>query len=1182
MIVTLTLMILLTVIAVGLLTLSSISLRSVNQNSAMATAKSNARMALMLAIGDLQKSMGPDRAISANSEILAASPAKPQIAGAWESWDFDPSSTTLDYDSEKTNRFRRWLVSSPKPQDVESKDFGSTPWTGKTIEMVGNGSLGDNAPVASKVFAGRVPVSYKGKVTGGYAWHVADESVKARINLYRDGEQNTTFAQKRALLAGQRPDTSVMKDVSGNSLDFLPSDESPSEYKEAVTTTGKILSLDQAGLFKSSGGAASAPDKIKPFRNDVTPYSLGLLTDARKGGLKQDLSSLFELATSATVLNLPSDFQDKRLYDTTIGISGDSDPYWNALSGYYNTFRSITGADSNPTITAEPATSVSITTLTPPKGFSPGPVIAKIEGLFSYVTRDAHGNWVNTLKAVDPQMKYMGHLVYSPLVTLHNPYNVSLSFDSMEVTIRNMPVAFNFYVNNKPQSSKPVPLSDMFVYGTDRRGKDFVMDIANWTSPTATRTSGPIVMKPGQTLVCGPYLHPNASLSNDQGTPFFDWQNNATGTSTLAMRSKPGFVGRCMGFDVDWITPDHNGFNSGQSTDGNNGVLGLRGTDSIRIDYTVAQPSFGLTTAFQVTAKMKAGRRSVDYGGLDFKYNDAATLKRLFPTIYTYPERGGIAATAAYVTNTDPVSRHASAQTIAVFSAYARTTNGGVYNHGTRVPPASGAKILHDGRLSGMPFLYHNPARTVMSLDLRREKPGAQSHELNFQQFLNLGQVEDYFNLDTTNRTAAITGNTTTKGIKSGSYLELPTGPMQTIADFRRSNALTSSYLPNFVQPVSNSRVSPLMETGKVKTRDSNVASYDLLDQSVLANHALYDRFYFSTFATNGNVSPEMGFENFVNGTAPLLNQSFQPYLPTGETLAIAKGKLFSSSKPSATAYQKAAEYQMVRGAFNVNSTSVQAWKAMLATMNHGDIVTLWAKSAGLQVVASRGFPILPMSMLNGGIVGGAGGVDANKIDDLKTNDWNGHRELTDQELENLAGRIVEQVRLRGPFLSMSEFVNRRIGSDSELTRVGALEAAIDHSGVNTVGFNTQVPLVASDFSDASTYPFKTPLASVGNPAAGAPGWIMQGDLMRILEPAATVRSDSFVIRVCGEAQDASGAVTARAYAEAVVQRLPEYVDPVDDPSLNAAVDTSAAVANQVFGRRFSVVSFRWLNSNEI
>ena len=85
LVITLALMVLLTLIVVGLLSLSSVALRTSTQGEAMATARANARLALMLALGELQRSAGPDQRVTARADILDDKIANPKITGVWES-----------------------------------------------------------------------------------------------------------------------------------------------------------------------------------------------------------------------------------------------------------------------------------------------------------------------------------------------------------------------------------------------------------------------------------------------------------------------------------------------------------------------------------------------------------------------------------------------------------------------------------------------------------------------------------------------------------------------------------------------------------------------------------------------------------------------------------------------------------------------------------------------------------------------------------------------------------------------------------------------------------------------------------------------------------------------------------------------------------------------------------------
>ena len=1164
LVVTLTLMVLLSILAIGMLSLSAVYLRTSGRGEPMAVAQSNARLALMMALGELQRTAGPDKAITATSEIISATtPSKPHLTGVWDSYDYDLTNTPVDYPSPKTQAsstttpgFKRWLVSDPDSAATMLHDYPTRSFTGSTIELVGPGSLGTNPPAAAIVRAGKVPVMRDGRQTGSYAWHVSDESVKARINTYRDPDRTQSLSSKRTLLTGHRPDFS-----SNPKLSSLPVDTAAEDYKKALELSGKLISISQTSLLPG------APD-LGSFRHDVTPYSLGLLTNVREGGLQTDLTSLFGLSS------LPEPYASKSLYQTTpfpdksqagspgwSFVTGVSEPRWSALAAYHNIYKDLITPESAPTIFKTPAKDIQITS-TPeqPTGYTPGPVIAKVELVFSLLARDKHGRWK------DGDGDYMLHMLYMPVFTLHNPYNVNIKFDRMKIGIQNVPIAFQFFVNGIARSAM-TPMSRLFL-GTARK-KEFWMELADWGSIGASSPKGSVTMRPGQTLVFGPYINPDEAFG-DNNASFFDYADNKTGDESNPLKAKPGYAGKQIGFDVDWLVDT---------------VLYLKKTDSVAVEFTslvpVQAPGAPAPDRLNVIATLIANGSTRQYGGLSFIYGDQTTLGNQKLGTFRYPAGSGeINAQTMYASNSTPNSAITTAKAFALFSAYARTSNGGVYETGSRTETLNARNLLADGRIAGNPFLHQNPARTLVVTDLATEKPGFQSHEINLVA-LN-GETDDVFTTSADNRTNLLTGyrQSAGKSIKSGSLFEIPSGPLQTIADFRRSNVLASPYLPAFVQPIANSYASPLMDTGNVS--QNGPSGYPLLDHSVLANHALYDRTYFSTFTS-------ADFDNFMVTGKPLANQIFQPYIPAGTTVAEAKAKLFNGTLPTASAPGSAAAYQMVKAPFNVNSTSVSAWKAVLSSLSGSQMNVLWARSGLLETKPSSGIPIPAMTLHNGS--GTSEAADPVNMDDQAANQWNGYRSFSDAELEVLATEIVKQVRLRGPFLSLAEFVNRRIGPSSPLTLTGALQNAIDDSGMNNSVFQNQIPVTAANLSDGARYGFPTPEAAAGNPAAGAPGWLTQGDIMKILGPAATVRSDTFVIRVCGQAVNSKGNILATAYAEALVQRLPEYLDPMDQPTARPTspgivtdINTPALTSptNINFGRRFSVVSFRWLNKEEV
>jgi hypothetical protein len=184
--------------------------------------------------------------------------------------------------------------------------------------------------------------------------------------------------------------------------------------------------------------------------------------------------------------------------------------------------------------------------------------------------------------------------------------------------------------------------------------------------------------------------------------------------------------------------------------------------------------------------------------------------------------------------------------------------------------------------------------------------------------------------------------------------------------------------------------------------------------------------------------------------------------------------------------------------------------------------------------------------------------------------------------LDKLAENIVEQVRARGPFLSLSEFVNRQLSNDNELALAGALQTALNQLAANSslnpfqILQDESVPSLA-DPPGPDGYLFRE--AAVGHNTYGLPGWSRQADLLRPLAPILSARDDTFTIRAYGDARSPDGKILARAWCEATVQRTRDFVDPMDPAEITTA---PTVPANQTFGRKFKMLSFRWLRAGEV
>ncbi|HEY9153569.1 MAG TPA: hypothetical protein VIM69_00475 [Opitutaceae bacterium] len=1191
---TLSLMILLTLLAVGLLTLSTVTVRAGGREEAMATARANARLALMIALGELQRTMGPDTSVSAPAAAVVASASQPHLTGVWAGWHWDPTPSGSPTYSQKSQKFQRWLISTADPATAKQLNFASSnaPAQPNGVELVGNRQ--DSQQTSTRVIAEKVTISDPVK-PGKYAWAVFDESTKAPIDL---GDPKT-------------PQTSGEEIASRNSpyrmrADILESEGSP---LQKLKTPEKLFTLETAVLPV----AAENADLIRKRFHDFTTASIGLLTDTAYGGLKRDLTSLFEESTLPTSGFRTQNSPYPQGFNTTDGA-----PTWAYLWSHYRKYKQVTASNGAPSYQLDtPNNEDFVVNSAVPVNPTPTverllPIIAKCQLVFSLVAHwpfdvPSRRNDLNQKGNPKDWRKYaVPDLVYDPVITLYNPYDVTLDLKKIRIRIWDPPVIFKFQrkgLSTTPNWencrtaddgwARPAQLQKGFGTNTTAR-KCITLLLSDGTTQALT---GSLQLKPGEVKVFSPRVETAWNWgvetvggygSNSQAT-FFDWdvtkafgnhdhRLSASTWGKYGMECAPGWVTRA-GLQPDHLAEPRNPTTRASwETNPNEGFI------TMRICGPDPQQDPNLSDEIRVEVKPQVAAGS---SGTNFQVDLLAGNNEGTPFSITQPTNTGVEADTlrSYrftfsdpnleLWNGSPISRE--------FQVKDLLQNDTDMTSDFKKPFAMlelSARTTKDSYNDTKPWLYNNPVVEGASQATGTAGLVAQSYDLRLRPMSSWNSIPNGIVLDpATKRGYFGASGSDSEGSSFVTMLHVPTAPAASLGDLIPTNLVASSQLPRVVHPFGNSRAHPLLRTNRLVT---SLGGRLAMDHSYLLNDALWDSYFFSSLTdyNTGLLTPSRNQKTVITellqGVKSALNTRLVPVKASGDAERLANE---ISQLPAVQRAQQIAKHVAISGPFNVNSTSIDAWIAALSSLRDRSINGLSLNGDSLQTSTygnSGKTPVVRTSRPLG--------------DDsvANTTRWAAFRTLSDDNIRTLAKEIVAQIKQRGttdggPSMTLGEFVNRRIGTGSSLhATAGLLQTAIDNTDINQAAHqNDSKSLSIASVAAKRKTGLVTSSVLDGNSAEGAPTIISQGDLMQGLASIATVRGDTFKIRAYGEALEANGTtVLARAWCEAVVQRVPEFVDPVDAPEI--AINQLTSQANKTFGRRFAIVSFRYLDEKEL
>lgn len=1189
---------LLAILAVGLLGLSSIEMRKSSAQTARMQAQANARLALGLAISQLQKQLGPDQRVSADSRILEGNSSgnsglkQPHWVNVWRTTRED-GQPYITRDAENgglsDSRNGGWdagderiacLVSGNESEMVYyDGSSSSVPEAEDMIELVGEGSVGDKSD-NDRVSAPRVDLLERETITGSYAWWVGDLGIRANVATPdASRESNARFAEIRSSLLSQ--------DASLSGMEKQPD--------LANDARSKTVSHGQIAL------ASGDEETAKTHFHDLTTDSLGLLVDVRDGGLKKDLTAFLNSsggiddAGSGDSLSLGVSDSDNLVgprnskADSMSANPGQAARF-SQVSPDFGLLRDWAQRSGDATYGANYSTAADFGE---PANRGGSGVLSRAVAYKDRSVTDlkpvlVEGSLYYNLSFYDTKIPgsatpYGLRLHLYPRVVLWNPYNFDMKLDASMI---------NFHMNGKKWVEIELPDT------APEKKQIFRMHWGEMDpnkSASGGHNQGKLYFKlngatlgPGETLVWSPaanqpyeqftfsqnILSPTVSPSPlrsfyqdsrlDDGHPLFKiWPAERR---PPPHRKDERLPARPLGWR-EYVLPDNGGnVQSGNHTQADDYLIIWKpiqgGSSQVNSKTFAALPlgryascswQFGdedeMPVSWSERDLVAPFPESTDNFSVsmepDRRTRDGFRLRWFEETESNRVGSGNLASTPHL--ESSPLGNWNMRASYAFRNPFDNVTDKapnffGIYTRDLFDGEVSFSRInprYKDGKNHGDPFgqpirfdspriLFDIPRAGTEIASLGAFQHASMSEFIWHPTYAIGNSIADpRIELDRTEPR-----RTDSKNRDKGGW----NGDTIGWTDDGRSNSNGNASVPREDSWANGAR--GILEQSAINQTLIYDLSYEL-------NHSLWDEFFLSS----GSPADKASFARDP-AKSPLPNGRMQIFSGTG-----------GSAEADILDFHRAASKLAVDGAFNVNSTSVPAWEAMLLSSigsQFGDTRVAFPRILGLQ---ERDW--------NGGDPQGEGA-------------WAGQRTLSRSEVRSLAEEIVREVKTRGPFLSLSDFVNRRL-STGETGKKGALQAAIDRAGINS-SFEQRYPLnnreSLPDYQHVDHIADPTRMEQTNMPSTmawGALGFITQADMLQFLGPALSARSDSFVVRAYGSCKAPGGTLEAEVWCEAVVQRTPAPLAP-DQLGLNPEKDGAGAA----FGRRFEVKSFRWLRREEV